>query len=83
MVQWQDPYTGKWRDVVGWQGTFDGVEDKVGKKTWWVADGDLGTGPFRWRVYRTKGGSLLGTSEPFDLPGAAGAAVTVEVVLAP
>jgi hypothetical protein len=59
------------------------VKDKVGKKTWWVAGRDLGTGPFRWRVYRSEGGSLLATSEPFDLPGAVGATVTVEVVLAP
>jgi hypothetical protein len=83
VVQWQDPYTEVWHDVEGWQGTLDGVTDGLGKKTWWVASRDLDTGPFRWRVYRSEGGTLLATSEPFNLPGAVGAAVTVEVALTP
>jgi hypothetical protein len=83
VVQWQDPYTGKWRDVAGWQGTFDGVKDGVGRKNWWVASGDLGTGPFRWRIYRSKGGKLLATSEEFTLPERVNTAVRVEVSLVP
>jgi len=77
---------GNWHDVEGWQGTLDSVATGeggtvMGKKVWWVAERDLGTGPFRWVVTRDEGGRLLGTSEPFDLPGAVGATVTVEVSL--
>ncbi|HHS98158.1 MAG TPA: hypothetical protein ENK08_09765 [Chloroflexi bacterium] len=85
VVQWQDGW-GAWHDVEGWQGTLDGVtvsgEDVVGQKTWWVAKADLGKGPFRWVVYLARGERLLGTSEPFDLPGSGGAMTTVEVRLA-
>jgi hypothetical protein len=88
VVQWQDPSTGAWRDVEGWQGGLDAVEvgeggAVVGHKGWWVAQGDLGSGPFRWQVYQSRTGRLLGTSEPFDLPGSSGATATVEVTLAP
>ena len=74
---------GYWRDVAGWQGTLDSVEDGAGTKTWWVAKNDLGRGPFRWRVYRSQTGWLLITSEQFYLPGLNGGAVTVEVSLGP
>jgi hypothetical protein len=87
IVQWQDN-GGNWHNVEGWQGTFDRVKvDKdeavMGQKTWWVGASDLGKGPFRWQVYRSKGGSLVATSTPFNLPDAAGLVVTVEVALAP
>ena len=85
VVEWQDPYTGTWREVEGWGGTLDGMTGEggaaAGHKTWWVARRDLGTGPFRWVVYRTKGGPLVVTSEPFDLPAGAGQAVVVEVTI--
>ena len=87
VVQWQDEW-GTWHDVEGWQGTLDHVTTSengeiVGKGTWWVAKDGLGTGPFRWQVYRSEGGRVLVTSDEFDLPGATGQAVTVEVALGP
>jgi hypothetical protein len=85
VVQWQDPHTGTWREVEGWRGTLDGVGGEggnvAGHKTWWVAQRDLGTGPFRWLVYRSKGGPLSVASEPFDLPAGSGGTVVVEVTL--
>lgn len=87
IVQWQDN-VGNWHTVVGWQGTFDMVKvseggEVMGQKTWWVGASDLGKGPFRWQVYRGKGGLLVATSEPFDLPDAKGVVVIVEVSLVP
>jgi hypothetical protein len=84
VVQWQDPHTGLWYTVEGWQGTLDTVEvdeagSVTGAKTWWVGIKDLSTGPFRWLVYHGPGGSLLTTSAAFDLPASAGATVTVAV----
>jgi hypothetical protein len=83
-VQWQDPHTGAWHRVEGWQGTLDTIEiDEAGlvtgMKTWWVGASDLGTGPFRWLVYSSPGESLLATSAPFDLPDSQGASFTVVV----
>lgn len=87
IVQWQGT-DGAWHKVEGWQGTFDLVKvdgdgEVMGQKTWWVGTSDLGTGPFRWQVYRTKGGPLVATSAPFNLPDTSGLVVTVEVALAP
>ena len=65
VVQWQDD-AGNWRDVEGWRGY---TED--GGKRWWVAPKDFGRGPFRWAVYGG-GGAVLGTSDVFSLPAAAG-----------
>jgi hypothetical protein len=84
VIQWQDAW-GNWHDVEGWRGTLDGVsitesggdEDVVGLKTWWVAESDLGKGPFRWVIYQNEGGQLIGTSEPFQLPNFNGGATTV------
>ena len=81
VVQWQDEW-GYWRTVEGWQGTLDSVAEGAGAKTWWVAEEDLGGGPFRWRVYRSAGGWLLVQSDEFYLPGAVGEIVTVDVSLA-
>lgn len=93
-IQWQDLWTvvqyqrglgGDWYDVEGgWQGELNDIvigEDRefVGKQVWWVAEEDLGRGPFRWLVYNGEGGELLATSEPFYLPDSSGRAVTVEV----
>ncbi len=68
----------------GWQGGLNDIvigEDRefVGKQVWWVAEEDLGRGPFRWLVYKGEEGKLLATSEPFYLPDSSGGAVTVEV----
>ncbi len=84
IVQWQDG-RGEWHDVEGWQGTLNEVavsdEGVVGRQVWWVAEADLGKGPFRWVVYAGRGGRPLGTSEPFDLPGSGGTVTTVAVWL--
>lgn len=73
VIEWQDPFTEKWSVVEGWQGTVE----LDGTQRWWVAPEDLGEGPFRWHVYDEKGGDLLETSEPFDLPGQANQYVIV------
>jgi len=49
-----------------------------GYKSWWVAPGDLGRGPFRWAIYKSEGGTLLHTSEPFNLPATSGERLTIE-----
>ena len=84
-VEWQDA-RGKWLAVEGWQGTLDGMRSgdgdaPTGEKTWWVAEDDLGSGPFRWVVYRARGGRPLATSEPFYLPGSTGATMAISVSL--
>jgi len=81
VVQWQD-HSGGWHDVEEWQGTFDEFGN-VGSKTWWVAKSDLAKGPFRWMVYRGKGGRLLEQSSVFDLPTSVGERVVVEVMCGP
>jgi hypothetical protein len=80
-VQWQDGLR-NWHDVSGWRGILDRFSDGLGRKTWWVADGHLGAGPFRWVVYQERGGEPLAYSEPFYLPSHPGRIVTVEVSLA-
>jgi hypothetical protein len=75
VVQWQDT-GGGWHDVQGWQGWLDGES-----KTWWVAPKDLGTGPFRWVVYRGRCGGVAGASGPFHLPGAPDQVVEARVLL--
>jgi len=80
VVQWQDEW-GYWRDVAGWQGTLDEVQDGEGKKTWWLDQGLLGKGPFRWVIYRSQGATLFATSDPFDLPVRTGATATIEMAL--
>jgi hypothetical protein len=84
VVQWQDE-KGTWRDIEGWQGMPDGIEEPVlaGKKKWWVMEADLGKGPFRWVVYQSQGGQMLATSAPFDLPESKGETVRVEASLKP
>jgi len=87
VVQWQDEH-GDWHDVEGWRGELDAVEidaegQVVGFKNWWVAPENLGTGPFRWRVFARAGGPAVATSDPFDLPATTGQIVTVEVTINP
>ena len=84
VVEWQDG-DGDWHEVEGWQGGLNQVVVKedvvIGQNTWWVAESDLGDGPFRWLVYQQQGGPLLATSEPFDLPDSVGGMVIVDVRL--
>ncbi len=74
IVQWQDS-AGNWREVEGWRGSLPG------SGRWWVHPKDFGTGPFRWVVRQGPGGSVLGSSLPFQLPGAANQ--VTRVTLAP
>lgn len=88
LVQWQG-YEGEWHNVERWRGALDtiAIVDKqplrvIGEKVWWVAEDDLGTGLFRWLVYRSdQEVHLLVTSEVFTLPHETGEFVTVNVML--
>lgn len=73
VVQWQDS-AGNWRDVEGWRGPL-----AEGNRRWWVAAKDFGSGPFRWAITQGPGGSLLGVSAPFKLPGEANQTLVVPV----
>jgi hypothetical protein len=76
VVQWQDSW-GDWHDVQGWEG----VLETGSQKAWWVAQGDLGTGPFRWNLYQDQNADLLASSEPFYLPDNPGDTTRVEIRL--
>lgn len=73
-IQWQDA-SGNWHDVAGWQGTFDENQ----RVLWYVGADHLGTGPFRWLVYASEQGDLLGMSAPFALPAGHGEVLRVWV----
>jgi hypothetical protein len=83
-IQWYDN-KGTWYDVAGWQGNLDAIAQGeagwVGTKEWWAGEKDLGTGPFRWKIYEYQGGPLLVTSEPFYLPESAGSTLILQPVL--
>lgn len=74
-VQWQDPNTGMWHLVEGWQGTLD----LDGSQTWWVGTEILGKGPFRWVIYAEKEGEELAVSSSFNLPEKSGQTVLITV----
>ena len=76
VVQWQDS-AGGWHDVEGWRGTLD----SSGYRRWWVAAKDFNTGPFWWVVKRGANGPVVGTSDPFTLPGQANSTLQVSVSL--
>ncbi len=82
VVQWQDA-AGVWHNVDGWQGTLDKVADGVGWKAWWLPEELAGKGPFRWVVYRSRGGSALVTSETFSLPSPSLSSPVIEVSIRP
>jgi hypothetical protein len=86
VVQWQD-VGGEWHDVTGRQGGLDDLSildaAVVGKRLWWVADSDLGKGPFRWLIYSGEQGEVVGLSQSFALPVRRGETVEVEVMLEP
>jgi hypothetical protein len=67
VVQWQDSLGG-WHDVDGWKGTPDEVTSGQARKVWWVAQPQMGQGPFRWVAYDRSGGRKLAESASFYLP---------------
>ena len=84
-VQWQDD-KGVWQDMEGWEGTLDAIqqkEDWMGMKEIWLADAQLGTGPYRWQVYVKDSERLLTTSEEFYLPSKGGDLVELDMMLEP
>lgn len=84
-VQWLDA-EGTWQDVEGWQGTLDAIqqqEDWMGVKEIWLADAQLGTGPYRWQVYVKESDHLLTTSDPFYLPSKGGDLMALDMMLEP
>jgi hypothetical protein len=80
VVQWQDGLA-RWRYGQGWRGALDTFANGEGRKVWWVAERNLGTGPFRWLVYRGERGDLLAVSSPFQLPRHSGETLQVEMSL--
>ncbi len=55
---------GNWYQVDGWRGHISN-----GQLMWWVANENLGQGPFRWVVYQNDSETeLLKTSDSFFLP---------------
>jgi hypothetical protein len=84
VVEWQDDKD-DWFVVAGWQGGLDAIAQGeagwIGTKEWWVGKEDLGTGPFRWKIYEYAGGPLLVTSEPFPLPEEAGKTLIMQPIL--
>lgn len=83
-IQWHDGQE-TWYDVAGWQGNLDAIAQGeagwVGTKEWWVGQENLGTGPFRWKIYEYPGGPLLVSSEPFYLPESAGTTLILQPIL--
>jgi len=80
VVEWQDPYTGQWNAVEGWQGTVE----LDGTQTWWVAPKDYGAGPFRWIILDSKeahslAGDPIAISDNFNLPQKRGEIVFILV----
>lgn len=63
VVEWQDG-EGVWHEVTGWR---DGLAD-VDSRRWWVGPENFGTGPYRWVIYDGPEGTLLATSDWFDMP---------------
>lgn len=84
-VQWQTA-DGAWVDVKGWYGGHDDVDvapdgTAIATKTWWVASGDYGTGPFRWVVTDVADTGPLAESPAFHLPPRSGQTTVIELHL--
>jgi len=73
VVEWQGS-DGAWHVVDGWQGTVE-----AGSKRWAVYERNFGEGPFRWVIYESPAGALVGQSLPFTLPVTAGEELTVYI----
>lgn len=85
VIEWYD-HAGNWFLVDGWHGNLDTIQQEgdgwVGQKELWAAKDDLGTGPFRWKVYQGGvEGALLATSPEFYLPSESGKVVSVALEL--
>jgi hypothetical protein len=86
-VQWRD-VNGTWHNVEGWQSTLDmAAGATTPSKTWGVYTKDYGQGPFRWVVYNppaagstAQTGTVLATSQRFNLPSGDGANLTLTVL---
>jgi uncharacterized repeat protein (TIGR01451 family) len=78
-VEWLDG-ANNWHRVEGWQNALpDGGE----AQDWWVSQADFGKGPFRWVLYAGSDKStVLGASEPFNLPASTAAPLQISLVLA-
>ena len=74
VVQWQDS-AGNWHDVEGWRGALP----TNGTQRWAVEAKDFNTGPFRWVVTDSQGGSALGMSDAFNLPAGANETLHIKV----
>lgn len=77
-VQWQDP-TGGWHNIDNWLVPFD--QSQLGYTPNYVDPADFGTGPYRWVLFDSLGGKILGTSEPFMFPGGDGDDPTTEYIV--
>jgi uncharacterized repeat protein (TIGR01451 family) len=78
-VEWLDG-AGAWHRVEGWQ---NALPDGGGVQDWWVSQADFGKGPFRWVLYAgSDKSSVLGASEPFNLPASTAAPLQISLVLA-
>lgn len=75
-VEWQNEQ-GTWYEVQGWRGHLD--EGNADMKTWWVYPANYSEGPFRWVIYTQESGSVLATSDVFNLPTRNRQLITVEV----
>lgn len=77
-VQWQDPLGG-WHNIDSWLVPFD--ESQLGYVPNYVDPSDFGTGPYRWVLFDSLGGKILGTSAPFMFPGGDGDDPTTEYIV--
>lgn len=85
-VEWYSEQNG-WTQVNGWHGRFDAIyqEDEmmVARRELWGENHHVGTGPFRWRVYRSENGALLASSDAFYMPQQPGNIVIVRQEMTP
>ena len=70
-VQWLAG-DGTWVTTDGWRGTLEfepsGDSGVIGMQHWAVGRSLYGQTEFRWQVFDREGGTLIGTSEMFDMP---------------
>ncbi|MGB1250731.1 MAG: hypothetical protein ACPG8W_08985 [Candidatus Promineifilaceae bacterium] len=80
-VQWLAG-DGTWVTAEGWQGTLalDATQSSLlGVQHWAVGDTLYGQTNFRWQLLDMEGGTVIATSETFDLPGGEGQVVSVNM----
>lgn len=78
VIQWED-HLGVRHDIEGWRGSFDQIENGIGKKVWWVDQAIFGARPFHWVVYDSRDGRVLGASQAFSLPVTARQTLVIEI----